>query len=53
MAFDLDNLGTTDRCSRAPMDAAYRAIVRFPWLVLAVVALFAVVVIPFATCFTV
>src|SRR5678815_2883558 len=36
-AYDLDNLGSTDECSRR-MDAAYRAIVRFPWLVLAVVA---------------
>src|SRR5436190_22912387 len=38
----LDNLGTADECSRV-MDAAYRAIIRFPWLVLAVVAVVTVV----------
>src|SRR6185295_10507150 len=40
---DLDNIQTADRCSRARMDRAYRAIVRFPWLVLAVVAAVTVV----------
>src|SRR6187200_2449879 len=41
--YDLDNLRTGGECSRALMDVAYRAIVRFPWLILAVVAAVTVV----------